>query len=259
MKKKFLTAALSMVLCLGMSVTAFAAPSPTTATTPAISSTEANNAGSAIYASTSTSYKDSSETVKTNVQKLATAVASNSQAEIHTALADLGMNYSADAVVAVTDVQAPENFKAGQLVEFKVPGLKPGFTVANVKHLKSDGTVESIAIQYIDVNRGVAAGYFNSLSIVAAELQRASASHYHYWQEYTVAPTATTWGYTMHYCDCGEQYADNYVAPGTSTAAAAGKGATSPKTAESSLPMVMLFAAAAACGAAVCVKRRTNA
>ena len=43
------------------------------------------------------------------------------------------------------------------------------------------------------------------------ETEQPSASHTHAYVEYVVSPTCTAEGYTLHKCECGEEYRDNTV------------------------------------------------
>lgn len=247
MKKKLLTAVLSMVLCLGSAMTVMAAPSPTYQNT---------------YQATSGSVEDyvaaASSEVKAAYESYQAATASgDEQAYKSFVKAQTGADVDKVTASGIIDVVRPnvsdEQLAKGIVVTFPAAGVHANSQVI-VLHLKNDGTWEQLPVSA--VGDGTISATFTSFSLVFyAEVETSASEHYHQYGEFMTAPTAATWGYTTYYCECGDTYYDNYVAPTSQSAAAV----TSPKTAESNMPMVVLFAAAAAVGAAVCVRRRANA
>ena len=246
MKKKLLTAVLSAVLCLGMGVTAFAANSPV-----GLPVWTGEKATATSYASDLAQYdsgkgKDTRAEIeaKRNDGTLSGYMESVAQSHIGNGRPYTYITGGSYTVTPGVETELPISGLAGKNVV--------------VMHLLHNGTWEVLRPVRFTAN---------GFTIIASSssdweiLVEGDCPHYH-WQEYTVAPTATTWGFTMHYCsDCGYERADNYIAPGSvasGTAAGGSVAATSPKTAESSLPMILLFAAVAAGGAAVYVKRRIH-
>ena len=147
------------------------------------------------------------------------------------------------------------DISAGVPITFPAAGISAGDSVV-VLHLKADGGWELIPATAGD---NTITGTFTSLSPVyyfkvsfEGEAQTGASSgsagtasagagdqHVHTWSDQIVAPTATTWGYTMHGCnECGYSYAENYVAP-TGQSAAQGR-TVSPKTGENPLPYAVM-------------------
>ena len=258
MKRKLLTVAMSLVLCLGMSVTAFAAPSPTggadmskttgtqvsaTAVLPKSTYTPAqlekvNAIENQLY-DIDESKGDSSSQIKANAKKIAASV---------------GVSVNPEWA-QIWEVPKPAD--GSMKVSFAFSGVTKGQSVIGL-HIKNDGSVVQVPV-VVETNNAltVTMDSFSPVLFIVEPASGSSEHTVHTMLQYTVAPTATTWGYTMHYCAvCGLSYADTYVAP-LGTSGAAGTSATSPKTTESGLPMAMLFAAAALVGgAAVYAKRR---
>ena len=248
MKKKLLTAVMSMVLCLGTAMTVMAAPSPTYQNT---------------YQATTGSVEDyvatASSEVKAAYDSYKAAVASGDEQAYKSFIkAQTGVDVAQASASNITDVVRPANLTdealaKGVLVTFDAPGIH-GNSQVIVLHLKNDGTWAQRSASA--AGDGKITATFTSFSLVFyAEVGTIASEHYHQYSQFTTAPTATTWGYTTYYCECGDTYYDNYVAPTSQSAAAV----TSPKTAESNMPIVVLFAAAAAVGAAACVRRKVNA
>lgn len=271
MKKKLLTIALSMVLCLGSTMTVMANPSSTKTSGASMNVNGQNfevqqDQWSAYYATASENeikaldsyYEVVGAGIDSNMseEEMAAAYEKNYIAFVK---AQTGIEVASMPVHYMTEIPLPAglteaDLAGGVAITFTAYGISAGDNIV-VLHLKKDGTWEQISATAGD---GVITGTFTSLSpVFYAKVGSAAVdeNHYHQYSEFVVAPTATTWGYTTHYCACGDTYYDNYVAPTSGSAAAV----TSPKTAENEMPVAVLFVAFAAAGAAVCVRRKVNA
>ncbi|MBP3489609.1 MAG: LPXTG cell wall anchor domain-containing protein [Roseburia sp.] len=247
MKKKLLTAVLSVVLCLGSAMTVMAAPSPTS-----------QNTYQAQTGSVDTYVAAAPSEVKAAYESYQAATAAGDEQAYKSFIkAQTGADVDKVVTSGIVDVVRPNVSDAqlakGIVVTFPAAGIRANSQVI-VLHLNNQGVWEQLPVSA--VGDGTISATFTSFSLVFyAEVETSVSEHYHQYSEFTTAPTAETWGYTTHYCECGDIYYDNYVAPTSQSAAAV----TSPKTGESNMPMVVLFAAAAAAGAAVCVRRKVNA
>lgn len=127
-----------------------------------------------------------------------------------------------------------------------------------VLHLKSDGVWELLPATAGD---GKITATFTSLSPVmitkvseeAATDGTEQGTHIHSYYDQVVSPTADTWGYTLHTCECGAQYIDTYVAPVGTGQAAASTDLISPKTGETGVTRAVACAMLAAIGAVTIV------
>lgn len=247
MKKKLLTIALSVVLCLGSAMGVMAAPSPTYQNTY-----QASTGSVDAYIATA------SDKVKEAYGNYQAAVASGDEQAYKSFIkTQTGADVAQVSAYGIIDVIRPAGLTNaalanGALVTFDAPGVHANSQII-VLHLKNDGTWEQLPAFVAGDGRITAT--FTSFSLVFyAEV--GTYEHYHQYSEFVTAPTATTWGYTTHYCECGDTYYDNYVAP---TNASTSTAVTSPKTSENPMPIVATFAAFAAVGAVVCIRRKTNA
>ncbi len=136
-------------------------------------------------------------------------------------------------------------------VVFETAGVKAGDAVYVLHKHSSDGKWYKESATATD---GKVTAVFTSFSPMVVVRDRTVAAsgeqHYHQFDNNVVAPTATTWGYTIHSCACGYNYADSYVAPLNGASAAA-----SPKTGDNGVAGLML-AAVACMGALICVNRK---
>lgn len=237
MKKKLMTLVLSAVLCLGFSVTAMAAPSPSTTT----ASDSVNVTQTAVSAAVleEIGYDDEASRIAFVQEKAGVQLAS--------------MSVYGSTDITPNRTYTADELAAGVAATFLAPGVSADNTVL-VLHKKADGAWEVIQAT---AGNGTITGIFHSFSPVFYCVT--GTTHYHNYTAYVTEPGADTWGYTTHICECGDQYIDTYVAPtGAGQAAAtAATGAVSPKTAESSAPYaIALLAAAAVAGLAVTSRKR---
>lgn len=267
MKKKILTAVLSMVLCLGMSTSVFAASSVTGSTQGSyatvngqqievqvseilsmneVQKAKADNALFSKFNNVDWSAVETEEEVEAISNEVYTEFIKET----------IGVTVSGVETMNIRDIKAPAgvDMSAGVPITFEAPGIAAGDNVI-VIHLTDAGEWENIPAVAGD---GVITGTFTSLSPVfyfevtgvAAETS-GSEEHYHSYAAVVVEPTETTWGYTMYSCGCGYNYASEYVAPTGAVAA------TSPKTADSAMPAVaMLIAFVSVAGIAVVSRRK---
>lgn len=223
MKKKLLTLVLSAVLCLGMSVTAFAAPSPTVSTSAGVAVVNGQNVSVNVTPGFGSSLSTNQSTVVNDLQ--AQIANKGTEAAYKDLIASkTSAKVSSISATGVVDIQAPAgvDISAGVPITFSANGIKPGDTII-VLHLKADGTWESISATAGD---GVITGTFTSLSPVV-------------YMKVTLAPTNT-----------------NKVAA-ASTPADNNTAATSPKTQEANMNIVVLLMAVAAAGVIAYGKRRS--
>lgn len=120
-----------------------------------------------------------------------------------------------------------------------------------ILHYHQDGSSEKMSPR-VNADGTITFTVTSFSTFVFANENTDSAEHYHSYYDMTVAPTATTWGYTSHTCECGDVYYDNYVAPLNESVAAA----TSPQTGESAVPMVAAVAAVMLIGGVVVFRKR---
>lgn len=266
MKKKLLTAALSMVLCLGMSVTAMAAPSP--------------NGGASVNRpteGTGTVSVGSLGTIdKSGLNEADKAAVEAIDAELEAAFKDVDWSkYNQQEAAEINNKVYVAMFEKRGITFTTVNAITPLVLTGDAvgwKRIPGVSTVGMTGHPYlVHVKDGVMEylpttaagteiwaqfnGKFSPFYLVDGEMPVVASetpAHYHNFGTLVVEPTATTWGYTTYYCSCGYEYHDNYVAPTNGAATAA----TSPKTADSALPFVMAVAAVAAIGGAVVVSRR---
>ena len=161
---------------------------------------------------------------------------------------DLSENESA-RILAVFDVSG-----SGGTLTVSMADIKAGGDY-RLYHLPSGGDWEVITPTVADGSVTAKVSSFSPFGLV--EVFHHDNTHYHHWADTVVEPTASTWGYTMHTCECGESYVDSYMAPtgsnGSGSAAAAAR-ATSPKTGETDTAKVMVTLFMCAAGAlAFCV------
>lgn len=165
-----------------------------------------------------------------------------------------GVEASNCKIIDLIDIRKPDGVTDEELAEgiditFPVRWIASSDKII-VLHLKSDGVWELIPATAGD---GKITARFTSLSpVVIAKVSEETAAngteqgtHVHSYYEQVVAPTADTWGYTMHTCECGDSYADNYVAPFSQ---GAGDAAVSPKTGETGVPYAVACVMLAAIG-----------
>lgn len=267
MKKKILTAVLSMVLCLGMSTSVFAASSVTGSTQGAYATV--NGQQIKVQVSQTMSYNEvQSEKVDkaladkfnnvdwTEVKTEEEREAIYSKIYVEFIKETIGVTVSGVESMNIRDIKAPAgvDMSAGVPITFATPGIAAGDSVI-VIHLTAAGEWENIPAV---AGNGEITGTFTSLSPVfyfkVTGTETASEEHYHSFATTVAAPTETTWGYTMYTCACGYSYVDEYVAP-TSTATTA--ATTSPKTADSAIPaFAVMIAFASAAGIAVVSRRK---
>lgn len=165
-----------------------------------------------------------------------------------------GVEASNCKIIDLIDIHKPDGVTDEELAEgiditFPVRWIASSDKII-VLHLKSDGVWELIPATAGD---GKITARFTSLSpVVIAKVSEETAAngteqgtHVHSYYEQVVAPTADTWGYTMHTCECGDSYADNYVAPFSQ---GAGDAAVSPKTGETGVPYAVACVMLAAIG-----------
>lgn len=263
MKKKLLTAVLSMVLCLGMSVTAFAAPSVNTSASDAYATVNGQQIELSISSDYSFNEAQANTVTETLLNKFEGDWQTLSDEEYEaqservfkefileqTGISATGIQIS--NIIDITNV-AGVDLTAGVPITFRAAGVSTGDLVV-VLHLTEAGQWENIPAVAGD---GVITGTFTSLSpVFYAKITTATASdtHTHSYAETVVAPTETTWGYTMYTCACGENYVSDYVAP---LNGAATETATSPKTADSAMPAVAAMVALVAVAGVVVVSKR---
>lgn len=165
-----------------------------------------------------------------------------------------GVEASNCKIIDLIDIRKPDGVTDEELSE----GIDITFPVSWVAssdkiivlHLKSDGVWELLPATAGD---GKITAKFTSLSpVMIAKVSEETAAdgteqgtHVHSYYDQVVAPTADTWGYTTHTCECGYSYADNYVAP---LSKSAGDAAVSPKTGETDVPYAAVCAMLAAMG-----------
>lgn len=255
--KKIITTAAALVLTLAMSVTAFASQSVTNPSgqTPSGSSSAAAGSSSVTkvqnYSAVSATATDANgNTVTVTVKSLTAAQTAEAQDAVK---AEFGGNVD---VFAAGDYSVEGASESNPItLTFTVTGVKAGDKVS-VLHKRHDGNWYKESATAADGKVTAVFTSFSPMVIVRETATAAVASevHYHSYADTVVAPTETTWGYTMHTCACGDSYTDSYVAP-LNGAAAAG---TSPKTADNGAFGFLL--AAAACGVAfVCARRKKTA
>lgn len=267
MKKKILTAVLSMVLCLGMSTSVFAASSVTGSTQGAYATVNGQQIEVQYSVALSLNEVQSEKVDKALVVKFDnvdwSAVKTEEEAEaIYSEIyagfikETIGVTVPGVETMNIREIKAPAglDMSAGVPITFETPEIVAGDNVI-VIHLTDAGEWENIPAV---AGNGVITGTFTSLSPVfyfkvtgvAAEAS-GSEEHYHSYAAVVVEPTETTWGYTMYSCECGYNYASEYVAPTGAVAA------TSPKTADSAMPaLAMMIAFVSVAGIAVVSRRK---
>ena len=169
-----------------------------------------------------------------------------------------GVNPAYCTEFELVDIHKPDGVTDEELAEgiditFPVWWIAPSDKII-VLHLKSDGVWELLPATAGD---GKITATFTSLSPVmitkvseeAATDGTEQGTHIHSYFDQVVAPTADTWGYTLHTCECGAQYIDTYVAPVGTGQAAASTDLISPKTGETGVPRAVACAMLAAIGA----------
>lgn len=235
--KKLLTAVLSAVLCLGMSVTAMAATSPSTSipSSPDVTMGAVSNA----YTNANAAQREALDAYAGKITSAGSMEAAATELITATVGASNAVEFASLIDVSATDLSKP--------VRFAAPGISAGNAIV-VLHLKADGTWENIPAT---AGNGYIDGTFTSLSPVMYAKLAVDATHHHSFDQNVVAPTENTWGYTLYTCECGYSYADNYVAPTNGAAAAA-----SPKTADSVMPVIAMMTAVAMLGMALVVRRK---
>lgn len=266
MKKKILTAVLSMVLCLGMSTSVFAASSVTGSTQGAYATV--NGQRIEVQVSNVVTFNEIQHEKANSVwfEKFDAIDWENLTDEECMAASNaiscsfiektIGVKVSGVGMRDMVEIKplAGVDMSAGVPITFETPGIAAGDNVI-VIHLTDAGEWENIPAVAGD---GVITGTFTSLSPVfyfevtgvAAEAS-GSEEHYHSYAAVVVEPTETTWGYTMYSCECGYNYASEYVAPTGAVAA------TSPKTADSAMPaLAMMIAFVSVAGIAVVSRRK---
>lgn len=246
MKKKIFTAVLSMVLCLGMSVSVMATPSNDTngsasGTTADGTKVEVGytNDYSEVYASANAEQKKSIDTFYDELAKqegdawgkyYAGFLAEKSGVQV------TGVDKNVQGLVELTNLNNAD-LKKGAKIAFTAPGIKKGDTVI-VLHLNAKGVWENIAATATADNE--ITGTFFSLSpvmyakVTVAAAAPAPAENKNYSPEWYEAQKAL--------------YTDN-------SAAAAGTDAvTSPKTAEAA-PVFPVLALVCLAGVVVCSRK----
>lgn len=139
MKKRFLALVGAVVLTLGMSMTAFAAPSPTTQEVASTSS------GQTITVQTLASFA-SNTTITTDVAGASVSQVAAAQAATLVAAANeqVGANAS---IATMVDIVVPAGTGSATFT-LGVPTLVAGQSVS-VLHLKSDGTIEALPVSAV--------------------------------------------------------------------------------------------------------------
>lgn len=263
MKKKILTAVLSMVLCLGMSTSVFAASSVTGSTQGAYATV--NGQQIEVQVSNVVTFNEIQHEKANSVwfEKFDAIDWENLTDEECMAASNaiscsfiektIGVKVSGVGMRDMVELKAPAgvDMSAGVPITFETPGIAAGDNVI-VIHLTDAGEWENIPAVAGD---GVITGTFTSLSPVfyfeVTGTETASEEHYHSFATTVVAPTETTWGYTIYTCACGYNYVGEYVAPTSAVAA------TSPKTADSAMPaLAMMIAFVSVAGIAVVSRRK---
>lgn len=169
-----------------------------------------------------------------------------------------GVNPVRCAAYELIDIHKPDGVTDEELAEgiditFPVSWVTPSDKII-VLHLKSDGVWELLPATAGD---GKITATFTSLSPVmitkvseeAATDGTEQGTHIHSYYDQVVSPTADTWGYTLHTCECGAQYIDTYVAPVGTGQAVASTDLISPKTGETGVTRAVACAMLAAIGA----------
>lgn len=248
--KKIISTVAALVLTLAMSVTAFAAPSVTapSSQTPANNgSTTTSGKGSVTHvqnysAAPATATDANGNPVTIQVTSLTAAQTAEAQAEV---VAVFGGNVD---VFAAADYDVTGASASNPITVVFSVGVSNGDTVW-VLHKRNDGNWYKENATAAD---GKVTAVFTSFSpmVIVRETAVASEKHYHSYADTVVAPTATTWGYTMHTCACGDSYTDSYVAPLNGAS-----DAVSPKTADNGVAGFAVIAIACL-GALICVNRK---
>lgn len=248
MKKKLVTLALSVVLCLGSALTVAAAPSPAPSK-PVIPTTTVNGNWAATANESQKAVLDAIDAKITEGTDQKVVFAEVISGVTGTAVSEVGTYGRGD--IAPSRAYTEAELAAGVQETFAAVGVKSGDNVV-VLHLKADGQWEKLAANV--PGDGAITATFHSFSPILWAVVPGEA-HYHNYTAYKTEPTATTWGYTTYICACGDTYYGEYVAP---TGTAASNSAVSPKTSESNAPYAVGFVmfAAAAAGAVVCRKYR---
>lgn len=271
--KKIITTTAALVLSLAMSATTFASqsvtiPSNQTTTTNTSTTTNTPTTSGTTTSTPTTSGKGSVTQVKNYAVVSATATDANGNAvslniksltaaQTAEAEAEVSTVFGADAdVFAAGDYNVDGASESNPItVTFDTPGVNAGDKVW-VLHKRHDGNWYKESATAANGKVTAVFTSFSPMVVVREEAAVATTSgvHYHSYADTVVAPTETTWGYTMHTCACGDNYTDSYVAPLGGAAAAT----TSPKTADNGAFGFVL--AAFACGAAlICVSRKKTA
>lgn len=265
MKKKLLTLVLSAVLCLGMSTTVLASPSTSQSASGAYATVggqqveigvssmlDVNEAqAEAMTAALYSKFENVDWSAMTEEEMI------EFNNEVYTSFIQETIGVTV-AGVELTDFVDLKNttgadLSAGVSITFPATGISAGDSII-VIHLTDAGEWEHIPAVAGD---GVITGTFTSLSpvyyfkVTGLEATGVAGGHTHSYAETVVEPTATTWGYTMYNCACGDNYVSDYVAPLGSTATA-----TSPKTADSAMSAVVTMVALASVAGVVVVSRR---
>lgn len=256
--KKMIATVAALTLTLAMSVTVSAAPSVTNPSTQGTTQNWGTTNSSATTTIGSVTYLRYYEPVQ------AAAKDANGN-EVTVTITQLTAEQKAEAreeVEAVfggnVDVFAAADYDVAGASEsnpitvvFETAGVHAGDAVYVLHKHSSDGKWYK---EGATATEGKVTAVFTSFSpmvIVRDHTVAASGEqHYHHFDDNVVAPTATTWGYTIHSCECGYSYVDSYVAPLDGASAAA-----SPKTGDNGVAGLVL-AAAACMGALICVKRK---
>ena len=173
-----------------------------------------------------------------------------------------GVNPAYCTAFELVDIHKPDGVTDEELAEgiditFPVSWIASSDKII-VLHLKSDGVWELLPATAGD---GKITATFTSLSPVmitkvseeAATDGTEQGTHIHSYYDQVVSPTADTWGYTLHTCECGAQYIDTYVAPVGTGQAAALTDLISPKTGETGVTRAVACAMLAAIGAVTIV------
>lgn len=248
MKKKIFTAVLSMVLCLGMSVTVMATPSDTS--TPSASGTDSN--GNKIEVVLDQNGADGTteaekKATKAVWDKVTAAQAGGEEAvnnvwkEFVSGVSGMnvtGIDWNASKMIKLTSTVDATTLAKGVNITFSAPGINKGDTVA-VLHLKADGTWESISAVAGD---GSITGKFTSLSPVwYFKVNLASV-------EAPAGTPAETPIYSPEWYEAQKAlYTDNSAAAGTDAV-------TSPKTADAA-PILPVLAVVCLAGVVVCSRK----
>lgn len=222
MKKKLLTVVLSTVLCIGMTMTALAAPSPSVTSSSAVAVVDGQNISVSVVSGYGNNLSSAQSTVVNELQS-SLATAENPE-KVYMDLIKAQTSAKVDKInsMGVVDIVAPAgvDLSKGVPITFSANGINAGDQVI-VLHLTAAGTWESISAT---AGNGTITGTFRSLSPVI-------------YFKVSLTPNYTN----------------------TVTSAPASNDTTSPKTGETNMPIaVLVMTLLAGCGIVVYGKRRNS-